>query len=741
MDYIIYIGKFLYRVRWWLILGTVAITILAILFTKGLTKKYQVDCTVYTGVISGYSIEGDGTKDYAVAQNAIDNLINIIKSEGTLQKVCLRLYARCLINGNPDRDNNFISASNYRMIYNHLKGSPQGTRIISMVDKHSEDATVARLTQFFNSDKDNYLYGLFHYSMPHFCYKDLQNIKVEREGASDLLHLTYTDSDPGIAYNTLLILSTEFVNEYRTIRYGETDKVIEYFKQQLDTTGRALHVQENDLTDYNISKRVINYNDETKEIAAVNKEFELRYQDAMMNYQSSKVALKELEKQMGANEKQYLTNMEFVNKLKQVSDLQYKISQAELLGDSNSASNGNVNSYKNNLSKAQNELSGISEKYMRNQYTKQGIAKDNIVNNWLQELLTFQKSKADLDVMNRARNELNDRYVFFAPVGSTIKRKERGISFTEANYLSLLKSYDDALMRKKNLEMTSATLKVLNPPAFPLSPIGGARKKIVLAVLLGSFLFILGILLLIELLDQTLRDSIRTKRITGGKVLGAFPSKSAFRLGNYQSACRDIATRYMSSSILRFFTRKTNEATPYIVNFISTERLTGKSYLAEQLKRYWESIGLKVRVLSSPADFNTESKEYFTADSISNLCGANDANILIVEYPELSTHTIPTPLLQQANLNIVVARADQGWKANDKILFNNVKERSGEAPLYIYLNCASREEVQNYTGMLPPYTFFSRLRYRFSQFALTEHTSSYRPAVTTSAHTDDDEED
>jgi uncharacterized protein involved in exopolysaccharide biosynthesis len=737
MEYILYIGKFLYRIRWWLLIGTISITILAIFATKRLPSKYSVDCSVYTGVISGYSLEGDGTKDYAIAQNAIDNLINIIKSEGTLEKVCLRLYARCLIKGDPNKDNSYITAKNYSMIYNHLKNSPQGKAILSLINKNSEDITVYNFNRFYNSSKDNYLYGLFHYNMPHFCYKDLQRITVEREGSSDLLHLTYTDSDPGIAYNTLLILSSEFVNEYRSIRYGETDKVIDYFKEQLGIIGNELHLQENDLTSYNISKRVINYTDETKEIAAVNKEFELRYQDAMMGYKSAKSAIHELEKQMKSNTTQFATNMEFLNKLRQVSDLQEKVAEGELLSNSSDAQ---LSKNKNNLLKAQNELSAITNKYQKHQYTKEGIAKDNIVDEWLNELISYEKNRAGLKVMEKARQELNNKYIFFAPVGSTIKRKERSINFTEANYLSLLKSYDDALMRKKNLEMTSATLKVLNPPSYPLSPIGGVRKKIVLAVLVGSFLFILGFFLLLELLDQTLRDSIRARRITGSPVLGAFPRNSVMHSSNYNNVCSEMATKYLSSSILRFFNTSEKES-PFIVNFISTDYGTGKSLLAEKLVNYWQSKGLKIRYLSYEKDFDPESKDFILSKSLTDIYQYTDENIIIVEYPSLKEHNIPTELLRQANLNLLIARADKGWKANDKILLRGVKEQAGETPFYLYLSQASRDEVQNYTGMLPPYTPFRRLMYRLSQLSLTESFNSKQTKHLDTGHIDEDDEE
>ena len=137
----------------------------------------------------------------------------------------------------------------------------------------------------------------------------------------------------------------------------------------------------------------------------------------------------------------------------------------------------------------------------------------------MEQTLALEKAKASLNVVKKSKEELKEKYTFFAPVGSTIKRRERGINFTEQNYLSLLKSYNDALMRKKNLEMTSATLKVLNPPAYPIQPEPHGRKNIVLMSLLGSIAFIVGLFLIIELLDRTLRDKIRTERLTGSKLI------------------------------------------------------------------------------------------------------------------------------------------------------------------------------------------------------------------------------
>lgn len=737
MEYILYISRFLYRIRWWLILGTISITILAYYLTKNLERTYNVEATVYTGVASGYSLEQTDTRvDWATTQNAIDNLINIMRSESTLQRVSIRLYARILINGNPKEDNEYIKASNYNYRYNHVKNSPDGKTILGLIDKSSEDKTVANLTNYLRPTKDNYIYGLFRYNHPHYSFEALKGIRVSRKDASDLLTVSYSTDDPGITYNTIKILMDEFVNEYRVIRYGETDKVIEYFKSELIRIGGELKQQEDSLTQYNVDKRIINYYDETKEIAAINKEFEIREQDILFQYNSSKAMLQELERQMDINSRQILNNLQFVNKLREASTLTGKISEMETIPSDNNGES--LESYKKRLAAARKDLSRISDNYVSEQHTKEGIAKTSIIEQWLDQTLQFEKAKSNLQIIQQSRLDLDDRYRFFAPVGSTIKQKERSISFIEQSYLTTLKSYNDALMRRKNLEMTSATIKVLNPPAYPITSEPTARKKIVMAACLSSFLFILGFFLLQELLDRTLRDTIRTRRLTDLNVLGAFPKKSSLKLRKYENECHRISVRQLSSSILRFFTER-KKGLPYIVNFLSTESGEGKTYLSEHLLQYWESIGLKVHKLTWGNDFDPTSRKYLLAESIADLYTSQNEDILIVEYPSLKQNNIPDKLLQDTNLNLLLARADRGWKATDKIELEKLKKQVGSAPIQIYLNNACRDVVEDFTGMLPPYTFSREQIYRLSQLALTEKVS-YKSKKRPIKEEDDDDE-
>lgn len=470
---------------------------------------------------------------------------------------------------------------------------------------------------------------------------------MTRLGNSDLLKISYSSGDPGITYNTLEILMKEFVNEYRVLRYGETDKVIEYFKSELNRIGGELTRHEDDLTKYNVDNRIINYYDETKEIAAINKEFELREQDVLFAYNSSKAMVEELERQMDENTRQAITNLNLVDKLREASDLTGKSQKWKRFPIQIPV---RTSAWKN--------IGGISSKPGRNYLifpistsaanTPKAASPKQHCRAVAGPDAAVRKAKAELSIIQKSRSDLNGKYVFYAPVGTTIKRKERVINFSERNYLTTLQSYNEALMRKKNLEMTSAALKVLNPPAYPLSPGASNRKKIVIMTCVATFLLLLAFFLLVEFIDRTLRDSIRARKLTGCQILGDFPYSR--RSTPYSQIYERDSTRYLSNSIFRFFTdRKKGE--PYILNLLSVCPGSGKTYIGEHLEEYWKSIGINVRRISAGTDFNADSSQYLLATGINEIYTPGNEDVLIVEHPELRQINIPTPLLRNAHVN------------------------------------------------------------------------------------------
>ena len=95
MDIIQFLAQFFYRIRYRLLWGTFIVTALVVYFTQFLPYSYTVNSSIYAGVTNASSVTNEGFNLFSV-NSTFDNLINIAKSKGTLEKVSVRLLATCL---------------------------------------------------------------------------------------------------------------------------------------------------------------------------------------------------------------------------------------------------------------------------------------------------------------------------------------------------------------------------------------------------------------------------------------------------------------------------------------------------------------------------------------------------------------------------------------------------------------------------------------------------------------------
>ena len=115
MDLFRYIVRFLYKIRWYLVILPLIALIVAWFLTRDMERIYDANTTIYTGMITGYSIEGVGSAGGNATTN-ITNLMLIIQTDNTIHEVALRLFARCMLYGNPNKDNNYITAEHFRQL-------------------------------------------------------------------------------------------------------------------------------------------------------------------------------------------------------------------------------------------------------------------------------------------------------------------------------------------------------------------------------------------------------------------------------------------------------------------------------------------------------------------------------------------------------------------------------------------------------------------------------------------------
>ena len=508
------------------------------------------------------------------------------------------------------------------------------------------------------------------------------------------------------------------------MRFGETNNVIKFFEREVARLYRILTNAEDDLIRYNVSKRIINYPEQTKQVASLEAQQQNFRNDQLMNYTTAKALMDYLERQLGNRAQVIRSNKEFTNQVKDISRIQSRISNLKLMS---SEGGGNSAESQQELAKAQRDLQSATSRVSQltkdieasTYSTETGVRANDMIERWLEQLLLLEKTKAQMTATDIMKQNLDKQYLFYAPIGATLDRKSRHIGFIEGNYMEMLKALNAARLRQRNLQMSTASLRVLNPPMFPLNAQPTNRSMILLGSLMLAFLFTALYFFLIEMLDRTLRDRMRSERITKVPVMGCFPKESNLRYRRFNKTIADMALRQLSKALLPHF----KEGQQNVLNLLSTDAGNGRSYLAQELENYWISIGLQVRRLTYDEDFLAEDSKFIMARDIRDLCpDILPDEIAIIEYPNLDDNSISPSLLNMATINLMVTRANRTWKDVDQKALKEVQDMLDEEhknSLFMYLTEAQRYAVEEFVGQLPPYTKFNNFVYRMSQLGLT----------------------
>ena len=184
MDIFRYIVRFLYKIRWYLVILPLIALIVAWFLTRNLERIYNANTTIYTGMLTGYNIEGGSGIAGGNAQTNMQNLLQIIQTDNTIHEVALRLFARCMMYGNSNKDNNYITAEHFKALEASVPAD-----VKALINRNNEKATYANLVSYEKASQMNYIYGIVN----NHQYFGIDNItarlKVMQIGSTDLIDI------------------------------------------------------------------------------------------------------------------------------------------------------------------------------------------------------------------------------------------------------------------------------------------------------------------------------------------------------------------------------------------------------------------------------------------------------------------------------------------------------------------------------------------------------------------------
>lgn len=672
-------------------------------FTRHEKKVYSSESTIFTGIASGYSLNGSSKADFYSTSNAFDNLLSLIDSRQTKQDVLIDLLAEHL----------FLKKHNPLILnwasYDELqKLIPKEAR--EQILKSTLAETRAEIAGLAKRRDDNLIYKIIYSDNAFYSLEALKNIKSSRISNSDLIKLSYETNDPFICKRTLELLEQTFMLKNKSLREGQTGSVVSYFENETKKAFSKLDSNEKTFLNFNKSNDIINYYEQTKAVAGEREDLYAMNHNLEMDKMSTKSALAKVNENIKGRNNQFSNGSEIIQEREKLSNIYNKIALSETV-DNDGSNRKQIDSLKNIASKTEGTLKNSLDRLYKDSNTPNGIPTKNVLDEWLKTTLAFEQSKAKLTVMDKRKKEFEEEYRRFAPLGAMLKKIERQIGVSEQEYLELLHGLNMARLTQQNTELT-AKLNVVDPPYLPLKPNASKRMVLVIVGFLVGLVLVLAFILGNALINKTLLEPLRAKKTVDIPLLGIYP-----RLNSNLAFNKKANVRLLQ----QFLANVESQEKPVVVGIFSTQVGEGKTtiinLLNQELKKLNYSVERQLLINNSsginddylPISIKEPDEKTFgisIPESYQAFLEAqenknkNIKDFVLIEFPALEDIILKPGVFPKLNYSILMCRANRVWSRVDKDLLNIFKKTTGNKPQFI-LNGVDSDFAEEYIGEVP----------------------------------------
>jgi uncharacterized protein involved in exopolysaccharide biosynthesis len=678
-----------------LLLCSMALAIIVFLFTRNLPKTYESKTEIYTGLASGPSVDALGATriDWATTSNEFDNLIYVIRSEQTLGEVGEILLTKHLMRLANGDEENTINEATLGILNNFLPQVARDTLIVP----GSETMTLRNIKDLRTKHVKNWnSRGLFQSGFSPYSYSAISGLTVRRISNSDLIEVRYSWTDAYICQETLEILNEVFSKKLLELKIGQSNDIVKYFRDQVEEARLDLMTAEEKLKDFRIENKIINYDQQTKNIAGMQSQLESQYQEELRAKAAGEATVRQLENSMQLNKNMLKFNDDLLEKRNRLAAINSEIAKLEVFYNDVTE----LQKLKEQAQILEAELSNNLSQRFQYSKTKEGVNSASIIQQWLAATLALDATNARLSVLSNRSTYFQNAYNEFSPLGSELGRLERAVGIAEKKYLELNHSLNMALTRQQSESISTAGIVVTVPPKFPLEAIKSKQLLLVLISAVVGFIVPLVLLVVFEFLDSTVRTPVRGEELTGLKLLGAYPDlvpKSEYKNVN-MPWLKEKAIGHITQN-LRLEARRL-EVTgikPKSILVFSTRNNEGKNTMTHLMANHMAELGKRVLVIAHK-EFDEDFKDpikydrySYTPDidflQVKDIRHIVDEDInydsyefILVEIMGVIRDQYPIELVERFDMAVCVVSAKRSWNKADRFALSEFIETLGLQP-------------------------------------------------------------
>lgn len=698
--------------RHWLLLLIVPLTlsVSTYFFARHLPQVYSSDTTIYTGIASGYTLAGNVEANNNAASNAFDNLINLAKARSTKEAVVYQMLATHLwqTSQNPA----LLSVEPYSALAEALP-----VDIRRNLAATTATATLERVRRYAQANNTNAIYRLLNSSDPTYSLTALEALTAARIGSSDLMKITFESHNPEICRYTLELVTQVFLNQSKGLHEGQTASVIRYYESELVRAKDRLTEAESKNLSFNRANNIINYDEQSKKIAAAKEDLANELNQATKEYAGANAALNAIRQRLGGRAALLLNSSQMLEQRRKLGQLNEAIANQQLFNQQQeTGTNTKVAQLQADAEKMQQAIQRSIDTYYAGSTSTEGVSSKELLTEWVQDMTAVESNRAKLAVMAKRQQQFEQEYQRMAPLGATLKRIEREISLAEAAYLAVLNSLNASKASQENTQLT-ANLKVVDQPNLPVKPKTSKLLKLVALSAVGGFVFAASLVLGLGLLDRSLRNPRIASRRIGLPVVGIVLNNKGLEERFLQDSKQHNLDQLVRHILLKANTPPA--AVPFVIGVVSLQHQDDKNILCQGLAQRCYEMGIHTLALYPDSNGGVPHTEEHSGRYPSEVAAVQgwqleqlikhaapkqmmeasgpNAQVILVELPALREETLPVGILKQLNLVFLIVPASRPWLPKDHQSLQYLRMATS-APVEVVLTEVARHESKDLIG-------------------------------------------
>jgi succinoglycan biosynthesis transport protein ExoP len=336
------------------------------------------------------------------------------------------------------------------------------------------------------------------------------SVSAYRSGNSDFLIIQAESDSPDLSAFIANNIAAEFIKNYSGVVKQNQQKAINYLSDLLLQRTDTLSKRMTDLRTYKTRNRVLNLDEQSKQLYTSILEYETKKQDAIQTTSSYAGALNEIDNKFNPSERKYLESA--VSKVNQdIASIKSEISSlydAQLQSDFEPRYQVSMDSLSSVLNQ---KIQQSSDQYLVSPLA----SKQSLMAEKIRLEIQLDLSRYSMNALENELNRLNSRFDNMVPKEAEVQTLEMNVDIATKAYMDIFSKFNET-----NLESAFAVKLNVIQNAMP----GDSKpsKKMLLVLLSGviSFALCLVFMFVLYYLDDTIRTPTELANKSGIAVLG-----------------------------------------------------------------------------------------------------------------------------------------------------------------------------------------------------------------------------